>query len=275
MPREPVPKTLPPRFRGGPCGLQRCPKERRHPEQCWPQVLCCAAWNVPTRSETTTPVVTSLGLGHTGRVGQMDLCPERHVPPRGRLWPRLHEGRRPSVHAAPCGRGLRPLPAQAWLLLSAPALWGGICSGPPKAQQQGALLISVASPRHSLPSRQKPAQSFQPPSQAISSQLSSGQAGDIPGVSEASVAEEGQPAPGSHGAVPWKESGPCALCTLGSGPGVGAPRTQRTAPHCAGSPGPQMTLSEPLAGPPRARLQALCLAAGSALTLPGATPRPW
>ncbi|KAJ8778555.1 hypothetical protein J1605_013524 [Eschrichtius robustus] len=55
--------------------------------------------------------------------------------------------------------------------------------------------------------------------------------------------------------------------------GVDATRAQRTAPHCAGSPlASRVMLSEPLAGPPRARLQALCLVASSALTCPGAIP---
>ena len=88
------------------------------------------------------------------------------------------------------------------------------------------------------------------------------------------MAEEGQRAPDSRGAVPWKESDPCALSTLCSGArGVDATRAQRTAPRCAGSPlASRVMRSEPLAGPPRARLQALCLVASSALTCPGTIP---
>ena len=110
------------------------------------------AWNVPTRSETTTPVMTSLGLGHTGRAGQMDLCPERHIPPQEGSGPGSIGGPLSQCACSSLWAGLGSASSPGVASLVSPSPLGERLFWTPKARQQGALLLSVASPRHSLPS---------------------------------------------------------------------------------------------------------------------------
>ena len=103
------------------------------------------------------------------------------------LAPAPEEGCHVGVHAAPPHSG--SLPAEAWLALASPRPLG-----------QHSLRTHRPSSREGPPPVAPPTQPPAPipppslPGQALS-RLSSGQAGDVPGVPEASVVAEGPPGP--------------------------------------------------------------------------------